>query len=195
MFRKIIYSITFFSFFLLLLLIWDISYSYSLTGLATEKTKIAKESNNEWAYYDAIIANERVIFFYFPFSPWYKKAQDNLSTLGISLEKHGKIKLAKRAWLAKKAGIMISRSIYQPYKKEIILTDQHIGKLFNDKNRLKRKHINDPNIFFSIFMLLGLIMWISSVILFIINKNKIVTKFVIFITGYGLWVISIYFLN
>ena len=179
---------------LFLIVIRLFAQSFFLLTKAERFEKTITSPSNFLENYRLILYYQRSCQFYFPFSPIFSKGINKLIYLGSKFEQQRERKLAKAAWLGAKSCIMLSRGFYLPYKNKLRLINKHIASLFNDKNALERSNIKDPDIFYSLLMIIGLLLWIGSGIYIIIKPEKIFYGFTTFLLGYILWILSLYLL-
>ena len=138
-------------------------------------------------YIRAITFFDRSIHWYAPFNPIIRKSAERLWEVGVEGASKGDIKLALIAFRTIRQGFYSARSFYQPGRDWIERCDLQIKKL---EQRVRAPNvtrsgserdgrfvqgvqkIRSPHLFWSIFLEIGLIGWIGSLIGFILCVFK-----------------------
>jgi hypothetical protein len=144
---------------------------------------------NEKKYVSAITFFDRSIHWYTPFNPYVERSAKRLWNIGKHAEKKKDIKLALIAFRTIRGGFYSTDSFYKPGREWIKKCDTQINKLMQvelQRNgmpispKVKGRFLTDqkkdpsPSIFWTMFLEVGLLGWIGSVIgfiLFVLRKN------------------------
>ena len=121
----------------------------------------------------AITYFDRSIHWYTPWNPWVEKSAQRLWEMGQAAEKEGDARLALIAYRTIRRGFHAARSVYQPGKDWIRRSEARIDRLVRAESgdlSIPRQETRDPDVFWSIMVLVGLFGWIGSVFGFIMAQ-------------------------
>ena len=167
-------------------------------------------------YIRAITYFDRSIHWYTPFNPYVQRSAERLWEIGNRAEQQGDVKLALIAFRTIRSGFYSARSFYQPGVNWINQCDHKIKILINkekdkietendvklvEKDYLKNRKFKDPSILWTLFLEIGLLGWIGTVIGFIIFSLKHIKTFnsflrpflgwgILFFVFFTLWIIG-----
>lgn len=115
----------------------------------------------------AITYFDRSIHWYTPLNPWVEKSAERLWDIGEQAEKEGDTRLALIAYRTIRQGFYAARSVYQPGKDWIQRSEKRIAQLVHQESSelsspLPSQEIQDPDVLWSIVVVLGLFGWIGS---------------------------------
>ena len=144
----------------------------------------------EKKYVRAITFFDRSIHWYTPFNPYVDRSAKSLWNIGKYAKKKGDTKLALIAFRTIRGGFYSTHSFYKPGKKWIKKCDIQINQLMQIEQRrrgipmnskMKGGYISEdrkdpsPSIFWTIFLEVGFLGWIGSVmgfIMFVLRKKE-----------------------
>ena len=120
----------------------------------------------------AVTYFDRAIHWYAPFNPWVEKSARRLWEIGQEAEKEGDTKLALIAYRTIRRGFYAARSVYQPGKEWIRRSEAQIDHLVRaESGELpSSQETRDPDVFWSIVVLIGLFGWIGSIFGFVMAQ-------------------------
>jgi len=148
----------------------------------------------EQQYIRAITFFDRSIHWYTPFNPFVERSVESLWNIGKYAEEKGDTKLALIAFGTIRGGFYSAYSVYEPGREWIKKCDIKINQLTGleerkrgtlDSSKVGRRYLSErkkspsPNIFWTIFLEIGFLGWIGSVIGFILFplRRKKETKY------------------
>jgi hypothetical protein len=168
-------------------------------------------------YIKAITFFDRSMHWYTPFNPYIEKSAEYLWEIGGQAEKNIDNQLSLISIETIRNSFYSSRSFYSPGVPWIKRCDDRIRNItknqdnnilkgsggFNDQDRIYEQNIvyNDPAIFWTVVLEIGLFGWIGAMIGFIfvcsrpcLNCDKYIHKYwfwiLLAIINYGLWVLG-----
>ena len=128
-------------------------------------------------YIKAITFFDRSLHWYTPLNPYIEKSADHLWEIGLKAEQRGDVRLALIAIRTIRQGFYAARSFYTPKKEWIGRCNEKIASLTAEEV-LKRQTGGkapavkskdaEPDIFWTLFLEIGLLGWIGSVIGFLV---------------------------
>jgi hypothetical protein len=154
----------------LLLIVWGRVYYGSCQSY---REGMAHLENQELVR--AVTYFDRSIHWYTPFNPWVRKSSQRLWEIGENAERDGDTRLALIAYRTIRQGFYAARSVYQPGKDWIRRSEQRIAQLVRQETgalppSLPSQEMQDPDVFWSIVVVLGLFGWVGSVSGFIMAQ-------------------------
>jgi len=183
---------------IMLLMVWARSFYGSMKAYNKGESYL-KENQ----YIKAITFFDRSIHWYTPFNPYVERSAERLWNIGKYAEQKGDTKLALIAFRTIRGGFYSTHSFYKPGREWIKKCDMRIKQLMEleepkkgtlDSSKVKRRrYLSDrpkdpnPSIFWTIFLEIGFLGWIGSVIGFIMfpMRRKEETEFSTF--SFLLW--------
>ena len=188
---------------ILLVMIWARAY-YGAMQNCQEGIRFFERNE----YIRAVTYFDRSLHWYTPCNPYIQKSAEMLWKLGTDARDKGNIRLALIATRTIRRGFISARSFYTPGTDWIHRCDLRIQGLLKprtekndefqivgstDNSSLEHPPIRDPDIFWSIALLIGLLGWIGSIMALIISRFRIVANngiFNFFTFKWGiLWVV------
>jgi hypothetical protein len=152
----------------LLLIVWGRVYSGSYQSYREGMVHLEnRERVRAITYFD------RSIHWYTPFNPWVQKSAERLWEIGQAAEKEGDTRLALIAYRTIRRGFFAARSVYQPGKNWIRRSEVQIERLVRAESgapALPPQQSRDPDVFWSMMVLIGLFGWIGSMLGFIMAQ-------------------------
>lgn len=169
---------------------------------------------NEGSYIKAVTYFDRSLQMYCPFNPYPERSSEHLWRIAVDAEKDGDLILSLIALESIKNGYFASRSFYSPGENWIKRCDEKIDTIFLEqeekdvnesysraRQEMQNINYNDPNIFWAVIMIIGLLMWIGAVICFIrFNLMEADSEYshrvskgfwpLLIILGYCLWILG-----
>lgn len=160
----------------------------------------------------------RAIQWYSPFSGPVKQAVKTLWKLALSQEKSGKKKLALKFYRTLRSSLYAVRHITTPFENTIKACEEKIATLISrqkaatpeDKvksaEERRKEHLallrtdTAPNVFWSIFLLLGFIIWVGGTVCFIfrgftregeLRGRPALLWGLTVVAGFAMWVIGL----
>jgi hypothetical protein len=123
----------------------------------------------------AITYFDRSIHWYTPLNPWVRKSAERLWEIGEQAEQIEDTRLALIAYRTIRQGFYAARSVYQPGKDWIRRAEDRIDLLLREEagrpvQPLESQLAKDPDVFWSLMVLLGLFGWVGSVFAFIMAQ-------------------------
>lgn len=173
---------------LLLLILFVSVWIRAFIGSMKEYCK-AKDLYAEGQYIRAVTYFDRTLHWYTPFNPYVERSAESLWEISERAEKTGDYILARIAIESIRNSFYGSRSFYTPGKKWIEKSEKRISDIFNNHDdrlftdsgtdtKLQSDYLiatvyNDPYLFWTIVLEIGLFGWIGATIGFI---NFVVSK-------------------
>lgn len=173
-----------------------------------------KDSFDREQYIMAITFFDRSMHWYTPFNPYVERSAEYLWEISKQSEQINDKKMSIIALETIRNGFYSARSFYSPGINWIDRCETKIGSIDNSqkesilqednydgKNTIYSSNMeyNDPNIFWTIILEVGLFGWIGSILGFIYfylgaDNNRYVRKYYLWILAagvtYGLWIIG-----
>ena len=189
----------------LLLMVWARIFYSSMKAYYTGESYLRDKQ-----YIRAITFFDRSIHWYTPFNPYVERSAERLWNIGNNAEQKGDTKLALIAFRTIRGGFYSTHSFYKPGREWIKKCDTQINQLMRPElrkrgspvsSRMKGGYITErqkdpsPSIFWTIFLEVGFLGWIGSVmgfIIFILGRKE-EPKFSIFSSFVWITLTSIFF--
>ena len=161
----------------ILLMVWARVFYGSMKAYYEGETYLKEKQ-----YIRAITFFDRSIHWYTPFNPFVERSAEQIWFLGNHAEQKGDIKLALIAFRTIRGGFYSAYSVYQPGREWIKKCDIKINQLMEleerkrgtlESSKVGRRYLSErqkdssPNIFWTIFLEIGFLGWVGSVIGFI----------------------------
>ena len=141
----------------------------------------------EGQYIKAITFFDRSMHWYAPLNPYVRKSAQHLWKISKTSRKNGDIRLSLIAVRTIKRGYLAARSFYSPGRKWIEKCDLRIqellmieeGRKSSEKeggladSMFKETEVKAPHVMWSIVLLIGLLGWIGSVLIFIMSRFQV----------------------
>ncbi len=177
----------------------------------------AESFANEKQYIKAVTYFDRAMHWYTPFNPYVEQSAEHLWGISLRAEKDGDYILAGIAVESIRNSYYSSRSFYSPGKNWIVKCDERTGYILQNygssvftggnivsdtiNDEKKAVKYNDPDLFWTIILELGLFGWISSTICFIwfcLRNDKKTDRFFyraffwvpVICLNYGIWILG-----
>ena len=128
----------------------------------------------------AVTYFDRSLHWYAPFNPWVNASAERLWEIGEEAESTGDTRLALIAYRTIRRGFYAARSVYQPGRDWIRRSEERIARLTREpdgssmsvegkggSHPLPLQETRDPNVFWSIVVVVGLLGWIGFAVGFI----------------------------
>ncbi len=163
-------------------------------------------------YIKAITFFDRSIHWYTPFNPYISKSAQHLWEIGVKAEQQGDIQLALIAVRTIRRGFLGARSFYVPGEDWISKCDRKIVSLMakgsdgqdmkgNTALSLSAQKSQEPDVFWTLILAVGLLGWIGSAIGFLmyglakgqtpkLRSGSAVFWGVMIIIFYTLWIVG-----
>ena len=164
----------------------------------------------------ALIHYRRAARWYAPGSPYHVEALGRLGRIGADAEQRGDVDLALAAYRAIRAAIMSTRSFYVPEPERLRAADERIAALMaslpppamdagKSREQLRSEHLAllradpSPSAPWSLVLLLGFALWVSSAFAFTMRAVDEQDRFVrrevlrwgtLIAVGFGLFVLG-----
>ncbi|MFX1297380.1 MAG: hypothetical protein ACFFD2_21310 [Promethearchaeota archaeon] len=184
---------------ILFLALWARAFIGSMNNFRRGEAYFYKQQ-----YIKAITFFSRSMHWYTPFNPYIERSAEYLWEISEQSEQINDEKLSLIALETIRDSFYSSRSIYSPGINWIDKSEGEIRNIVNNrkKSMFQRNdgitenniHVsgieyNDPNIFWTIILEIGMFGWIGSVICFIFFSLGVVNKSIRFIHSYWFWIL------